>query len=546
MEERRLGRYELVDLLGQGGMGQVWRAHDSETRRTVALKLLPEGLARDAEFSERFRREAYAAARLNDPHVVPIHHFGEIDGHLYVDMRLIEGRDLQQLLREGPLHPVRAVDLVAQVGCALTAAHRDGLVHRDVKPSNIVVTGDDFAYLIDFGIARAVGEASLTGTGVTVGTANYMSPERVEPKLGPVDQRADVYALACVLYQCLTGRPPFAGGFAEVTAAHMWTPPPRPSQHAAGVPLAMDAVIATGMAKRPDDRYPTVAALCDAAKAALAQPQPTQPVHYPYQPPPYPPYQPPPQRRSRRPALLAGVVLAVVALVAAGVVGVVAMSSSGGEDGSASGTSRTTATTTAAADPAALLTDVAATTAALTSVRVKLTTQGEVAGLVAHRFDGSITVEPAPASKGTMDIRFVGQEVDDVDYVVTEGNFYAALTPGSWSDLGPSTDIFDPTALLNPGIGIAAWVSGLAQPRAAGMEQVAGASTQKVTGSLPGELLEKAFPGIVTAPSVPTTMWLDEADERLVRVELAVGPGQSLEFSMSDWDEPVTVVKPPL
>ena len=207
------GRYRLIELLGRGGMGEVWRAFDTDTDRIVALKVLPPHLSEGVDFQRRFRREAHAAARLNNPHVIPIHHYGEIDGRLYVDMRLIDGRDLHSVLADGPLAPARAVRIIEQVAKALHAAHKVGLVHRDVKPSNILLDEDDFAYLIDFGIARAAGETSLTATGGFIGSWPYMAPERFGPQ--EVDARADVYALACVLYQCLTGHTPYPGNSLE-------------------------------------------------------------------------------------------------------------------------------------------------------------------------------------------------------------------------------------------------------------------------------------------------------------------------------------------
>ena len=159
---------------------------DTETQRVVAVKVLPANLADDPVFTERFRREALAAAGLNDPHVVPIHHFGEIDGRLYVDMRLIEGRDLQTIIAKELWNPYW-VGIIEQIAAALNDAHRIGLVHRDVKPSNILVAENDFAYLIDFGIARAAGESSLTSTGNVIGTWAYMSPERIST--GPTTSR---------------------------------------------------------------------------------------------------------------------------------------------------------------------------------------------------------------------------------------------------------------------------------------------------------------------------------------------------------------------
>jgi serine/threonine protein kinase len=262
------GRYQLLEVLGHGGMGEVWRAHDTSTERIVALKVLPSHLAQDEEFQQRFRREAHAAARLTEPHVVPIHGFGEIDGRLYVDMRLIEGRDLQSLLADGPLDPARAVMIIDQVSAALDAAHDIGLVHRDVKPSNILIAKFDFAYLIDFGIARAADEIGLTSTGRTVGTFHYMAPERFREERG--DARSDTYALACVLYECLTGHRPFLGDSLEQqTAGHLMTPAPRPSTVIDGLSAKFDGVIAKGMAKNPDERYQTTVDLAHAARAAI-------------------------------------------------------------------------------------------------------------------------------------------------------------------------------------------------------------------------------------------------------------------------------------
>jgi predicted Ser/Thr protein kinase len=264
----QFGRYQLVDLLGRGGMGEVWRAFDTVTERTVALKLLPAHLLDDASFQQRFRREARSAANLNEPHVVPIHDFGEIDGRLFVNMRLIEGEDLHTVIERGPLQPARAVGIIEQVASALHAAHRIGLVHRDVKPSNILVAEDDFAYLIDFGIARAVADPGLTGTGVIIGTWAYMAPERFTT--GHLDARSDIYALACVLCEALTGEQPYSGNsLEEQLASHLNTPPPRPSVKRSVVPESLDFVIATAMAKDPDHRYETSKDFARAAREAL-------------------------------------------------------------------------------------------------------------------------------------------------------------------------------------------------------------------------------------------------------------------------------------
>ncbi|OBJ54083.1 serine/threonine-protein kinase [Mycobacterium asiaticum] len=308
MQGTTFGRYQFLELLGRGGMGEVWRAYDTETQRVVAVKVLTANLANDPTFEQRFRREALAAAGLNDPHVVPIHHFGEIDGRLYVDMRLVVGRDLQDIIAEGALEPERAVHIIEQIASALRAAHRIGLVHRDVKPSNILVTEDDFAYLIDFGIARAAGDSHMTGTGNVIGTWAYMAPERVTS--GQTDPRGDTYALGCVLHECLTGSQPFPGSSLEQQiGGHLSLPPPRPSTLRRGIPEELDNVIATAMAKNPEQRYSTVTDMAAAAREAVTGTRPIplrrpEPVQQRTQlaPPPGPPRQPPPPPRRGGPA----------------------------------------------------------------------------------------------------------------------------------------------------------------------------------------------------------------------------------------------------
>jgi serine/threonine protein kinase, bacterial len=270
-EGSRFGPYLLRRLVGRGGMGDVYEAEDTVRERTVALKLMSQTLSNDPVFRTRMQREARTAGRLQEPHVVPIHDFGEIDGQLYVDMRLIDGLDAATILsRYGPLTPPRAVAIVRQIGSALDAAHAAGVTHRDVKPENILVSADDFAYLVDFGIASATSDEKLTQFGTTVGTFKYMAPERFSDS--DVTYRADIYALACVLYECLTGSPPYQGDQVSVMSAHLHQAIPRPSAARPGIPAAFDGVIARGMAKDPLDRYPTCGDLSAAAYAALATP----------------------------------------------------------------------------------------------------------------------------------------------------------------------------------------------------------------------------------------------------------------------------------
>ncbi|CPR09821.1 Ser/Thr protein kinase [Mycobacterium bohemicum DSM 44277] len=266
------GPYRLTRLLGRGGMGEVYEAEHTVKEWTVAVKLMTAEFSKDPVFRERMKREARIAGRLQEPHVVPIHDYGEIDGQMFLEMRLIEGTDLDSLLkRYGPLTPPRAVAIITQIASALDAAHAAGVMHRDVKPPNILVTRDDFAYLVDFGIASATTDEKLTQLGTAVGTWKYMAPERFSN--AEVTYRADIYALACVLYECLTGAPPYrADSAASLVTAHLMDAIPQPSTQHAGVPKGFDAVIARGMAKKPEDRYASAGDLALAAHEALTDP----------------------------------------------------------------------------------------------------------------------------------------------------------------------------------------------------------------------------------------------------------------------------------
>lgn len=311
----RFGPYELRSLLGVGGMGEVYQAYDTRKGRMVALKLLRSEFAADPSFQQRFRWESERAARLQEPHVIPVHDFGQIDGVLFIDMRLVNGGSLKDLLRaRGALEPARAVSIISQVASALDAAHSDGLVHRDVKPENVLLTAEDFAYLVDFGIARAGNDPSVTASGSLLGSCAYMAPERFDKV--PIGPQADVYSLACVLYECLTGEPPFPGTEApQLMTAHLMSPPPRPSIMRRGINTAFDDVIAIGMAKRPDARFASAGELARAASDALgvdspapvSRPSQTRPFSTRYESPdntgfsPYPPAMSAPQSASRRP-----------------------------------------------------------------------------------------------------------------------------------------------------------------------------------------------------------------------------------------------------
>ena len=251
-------------------MGEVYEAYDTSKNRVVALKMLNRELATDPTFVQRFRRESHAMASVQEPHVIPVHDWGEVDGVLYIDMRLVKGVDLKERLQQyGRLTPVEAVQVVEQIAFALDAAHEIGLVHRDVKPANILLTGNLFAYPVDFGIAHSATDPQLTSAGSAVGSMAYMAPERFESV--PMSPSVDTYALTCVLYECLVGRVPYpVNSLAGAIGSHQMAPAPRPS--AADSTLAtFDPVVERGMAKRPDQRYATPVELARAARAALIQ-----------------------------------------------------------------------------------------------------------------------------------------------------------------------------------------------------------------------------------------------------------------------------------
>lgn len=270
--------YRIEGVLGRGGMGVVYRATQQRLDRAVALKLIAPAFAQDPAFRERFERESRIAASIEHPNVIPVHEAGEHDGLLFISMRFVDGTDLRALLGEGGrLEPARTAALVAQVAAALDAAHAHGLVHRDVKPANVLVAAGDHAYLTDFGLSKhAASAAGLTGTGQFVGTLDYIAPEQLAGDR--VDARADVYALGCVLFESLTGQVPFPRDSDPAKLwAHMNEPPPRPSEVAPGVPEQFEAVVARALQKAPDDRYASAGDLGRAAIAAAEGREASQP-----------------------------------------------------------------------------------------------------------------------------------------------------------------------------------------------------------------------------------------------------------------------------
>jgi serine/threonine protein kinase len=272
----QIAGYRIEARVGRGGMGEVYRAVQLNLGRRVALKILAPELAADDRFRRRFLRESRIAASIDHPSIIPIYETGEDGGLLYIAMRYVDGPDLATVLRrEGRLDPTRALAILTQVASALDAAHEHGLVHRDVKPANILLAPGpagtpSHSYLCDFGLIKQVDSeqvaSALTATDQFVGTIPYVAPEQIEGKA--LDGRTDVYALGCVLFHCLTGSVPFDGANdVEVVFAHLGKPPPSVSERHRGLPASMDAVIARAMAKAKEDRWPTCTALVAALRA---------------------------------------------------------------------------------------------------------------------------------------------------------------------------------------------------------------------------------------------------------------------------------------
>ena len=263
--------YRIQALLARGGMGEVYLAKQAFPERSVALKLLPHGLAADLAFRERFIRESNAAASVEHPSIVPVYGAGESDGELWIAMRYIDGEDLRSLLdREGPLSPERTAQICSQMADALQEAHEHGLVHRDVKPANILIGKGDQAYLSDFGLIRhSKFDSDLTKTGQFMGTVDYVAPEQIKGE--SVDGRADVYSLGCVLYECLAGEPPFRRDTEVATLyAHLEEPRPRLSVRRPELPADFDKIVTTAIAKEPGERFPHASDFAGAIRATLA------------------------------------------------------------------------------------------------------------------------------------------------------------------------------------------------------------------------------------------------------------------------------------
>jgi streptogramin lyase/tRNA A-37 threonylcarbamoyl transferase component Bud32 len=302
-----LAGYRIESVIGRGGMGVVYLAEHLRLKRKVALKVLAPELAADERFRERFVQESELAASLDHPNIVTVHDAGEADGLLYIAMRLVEGIDLKTLVqREEALDPARTVSIVSQLASALDAAHARGLIHRDVKPANVLVTpgsgGTDVAFLTDFGLTKRPDQTTgITRTGQFMGSVDYAAPEQFEGK--PLDARTDVYSLACLAFECLTGRVPYPRDQeAAVMFAHLKAPPPRIAELRRDISSRVDAVVSRGMAKKPADRYDSAGRFATALRGSLVPDGQTSPATA--------------RRPRRRVLLLAGGTLVALVLVA--------------------------------------------------------------------------------------------------------------------------------------------------------------------------------------------------------------------------------------
>ncbi|MDQ2965958.1 MAG: protein kinase, partial [Chloroflexota bacterium] len=263
------GRYRLIELLGQGGMATIFRATDSQLGRDVAVKVLRPEYGRDPDFVARFRMEAQAVASLNSPNIVTVHDFGMDPAGPFIVMDYVDGEDLATLLRRtGPLSANRTARIAAEVARGLAAAHARGIVHRDIKPGNILLAQDGRVQVTDFGIARAIAEAQMTLPGTTLGSVQYMSPEQARGETAT--ERSDIYSLGVVLFEMLAGRRPFEGDSAASIAMARLTPPvPMPSAHRSGIPPVLEAICRKAMAIDPAERFQTASAMAAALEDQL-------------------------------------------------------------------------------------------------------------------------------------------------------------------------------------------------------------------------------------------------------------------------------------
>src|SRR5512143_3651232 len=269
---KRLGNYDIIRLIGKGGMAGVYEAHQPSMNRNVAIKLMAQSISEDPSFVQRFKNEAQLIARLEHAHILPVYDFGQEGGDLYIVMRYLDAGTLEDRITAGGMDVKEAVDIFTQLASAMDYAHSKGVIHRDLKPSNVLIDNQGNAFLSDFGIAKSLegGTQNLTGTGGVVGTPTYMSPE--QGLGGDIDGRSDIYALGVILFEMLTGKVPFTGDNPmQVMLKHINDMPPYPSSVKPEIPPAIESVVMRALAKEPENRFPTARAMSKALQDAYEQ-----------------------------------------------------------------------------------------------------------------------------------------------------------------------------------------------------------------------------------------------------------------------------------
>jgi serine/threonine protein kinase len=584
--------YTIIRPIGSGSMGQVYLAQHPRLPRREALKILLREISTDPSFRQRFIREADSIAALEHPNIVTVYDRGDEGGTLWIATQYVDGTDAAQLLREHhtgglPLADVAAI--TTAIAQALDYAHSRGLVHRDVKPANILLSSPDEdderrAYLADFGIARPLDDPSgLTATNFTFGTFAYAAPEQLMGQ--SIDGRADQYALAATTYHLLTGAMLFPdSNQIAVISQHLTQPPPRPSAVRPEL-AAFDAALARALAKNPDDRFPRcrdfaqaiAAAARDTAAYAPTQQAPIQtrsddpavaaasaPTQMAAsgempdfgQPPPV--WAPPPGGYRGAPVGTPttddtgptyppktqhwwgrrGVLAAGAAAAAAAVVALIATNQQ------TPSPTPTQLTREGLPAPSALVQQSLTTMRALHSAHLEQTTKGSLDNWPVNTLAGDITNRPSNAFSGVANMKLGGQVVD-AELVVLDSLLYAAITPNNWLDMGPAAETFDPSAYLDPNNGLVNALTGITDPKSQEFEAIDGVSTVRVSGMLPADAANKLFPQARARAPLPVNVWIKkDAPNELVQTQLQPDIGSSITWTLSQWGKPVTVSKP--
>lgn len=561
--------YTIVRQIGAGGMGEVYLAQHPRLPRQEALKVLNPQISDDETFRQRFIREADSIASLAHPNIVTVHDRGDNGGTLWIATQFVDGTDAARLTKDSYPRGVpveEACEIATAVAGALDYAHDRGLLHRDVKPANILLSqpdrdGSRLCYLADFGIARPLDDqAGLTATNFTLGTFAYAAPEQLMGK--SIDGRADQYALAATVFHLLTGRPVFAdSNQIAVISQHLSEPPPAPSTIRPEL-APLDPAFARALSKNPQDRFPrckdftqafTAAARANLSAAAptrqaptpneaIAASAPTQmaprPDHAPEVAYPgtglaTPPQHNPSNRTTRRTALALGGVAAVIA------VGLVAA-----QQPQSPGTPPEQLKRGGLPDAATLVQQSLATMRTQHSAHLEQNTIGTIQDWPVNTLRGDITNQPSNAFQGAANMVLRGQTVN-ADMTVVDGTLYAALTPNNWLDMGPAVETFDPSAYLDPNIGLINALTGISEPKSQEFVTVNGAATVRISAMLGADSANTLFPKARAQEPIPINVWIGkDAPNALMRTQIQPNISATVNWDLSEWGKSVTVSKP--